>query len=62
LPSSSDCQEGGSFGYGLGDGMLFRGELIDGCTEDDARRHCTMVANNWIELDAEDEQAELETV
>jgi hypothetical protein len=50
-------------GYSLGDdGMLFRGELIDGCDEDEARHHCRMVANNWMELDAEDEQAELETV
>jgi len=50
-------------GYSLGDdGMLFRGELIDGCDEDEARRHCQMVANNWMELDAEEEQAELETV
>lgn len=50
-------------GYSLGDdGMLFRGELIDHCTEDEARRHCLMVANNWMELDAEDEEAELETV
>jgi hypothetical protein len=50
-------------GYSLGDdGMLFRGELIDHCTEDEARHHCTMVANNWMELDAEDEEAELETV
>jgi hypothetical protein len=49
-------------GYGLGDGMLFRGELIDNCTEDEARRHCTMVANNWMELDQMEEEAELEAV
>ena len=50
-------------GYALGDnGMLFRGELIDGCSEDQARHHCLMVANNWIELDAEEEQVELEAV
>ena len=50
-------------GYALGDdGMLFRGELIDGCDEDEARRHGLMVANNWVELDAEDEEAELAEV
>lgn len=49
-------------GYGLGDGMLFRGELIDGCTEDDARRHAIMLSNNWAEVDAEDEEAELTAV
>ena len=50
-------------GYSLGDdGMLFRGELIDNCDEDEARHHCTMVANNWMELDAEDEEAELAAV
>jgi hypothetical protein len=40
-----------------GEGSLFRGELIDGCSEDEARRHCQMVATNWMELDAEDEAA-----
>jgi len=50
-------------GYALGDdGMLFRGELIDHCDEDEVRRHCVMVANNWAELDAEEEEAELEAV
>ena len=45
-------------GYALGDdGMLFRGELIDNCSEDEARRHCKMVSENWMELDAEDEAA-----
>ena len=47
---------------GDGDGSLFRGELIDNCTEDEARRHCVMVANNWAELDAEEEEAELAEV
>jgi hypothetical protein len=42
---------------GDGNGSLFRGELIDGCSEDEARRHCKMVAENWMELDAEDEEA-----
>jgi hypothetical protein len=50
-------------GYALGDdGMLFRGELIDNCTEDEARHHCTMVANNWMEVDQMDEEAQLEAV
>ena len=50
-------------GYALGeDGMLFRGELIDGCTEDEARHHCVMVSENWLELDAEEEEAELAEV
>lgn len=50
-------------GYSLGnDGMLFRGELIDHCTEDEARHHCLMVAENWAELDQADEEAEFETV
>ena len=45
-----------------GEGSLFRGELIDNCDEDEARHHCLMVANNWMELDAEDQEAELEAV
>ena len=53
-------------GYALGDdGMPFRGELIDHCDEDEARRHAVMVSRNWAELDAEDEevfQAELAEV
>ena len=50
-------------GYALGDdGMLFRGELIDNCTEDEARHHCMMVAENWMELDQMDEEAELAEV
>ena len=50
-------------GLALGDGMLFRGELIDGCSEDDARRHCQMVAENWAEVDQmEAEEAALEAV
>jgi hypothetical protein len=40
-----------------GEGSLFRGELIDNCTEDEARHHCRMVSENWMELDAEDEEA-----
>jgi hypothetical protein len=45
-----------------GDGSLFRGELIDGCSEDEARHHCRMVAENWLEIDAEEEEAELAEV
>ncbi len=44
-------------GYALGDGMLFRGELLDRCTEDDARRRALILSDNWAELDAEDEAA-----
>jgi hypothetical protein len=44
-------------GYALGDnGMLFRGELIDGCSQEEARRHCVMVAENWLEVDQMDEE------
>ena len=50
-------------GYALGDdGMLFRGELIDGCDEDEARHHCLMVSENWVEVDQMDEEAELAEV
>ena len=50
-------------GYALGDdGMLFRGELIDGCDEDEARCHCLMVSENWVEVDQMDEEAELAEV
>jgi hypothetical protein len=44
-------------GYALGNnGMLFRGELIEGCSEDEAHRHCIMVAENWMEVDQMDEE------
>ena len=51
-------------GYALGDdGMLFRGELVDQCSEEDARRRAKWLSQNWAEVDAEDEEAaELETV
>ena len=43
-------------GYALGDdGMLFRGELLSNCDEDEARRHALMVAECFAQLDAEDE-------
>ena len=45
-------------GYALGEsGMLFRGELIDDCTDDDARRQATYLAEIFGDLDAEDEEA-----
>ena len=47
-------------GYALGDdGFLFRGELVDRCTEDEARRHALMLSDNWAEVDAEDEAMDL---
>ena len=49
-------------GYALGNEMLFRGELLDGCNEDDARRHAMMLSQNWSDVDAEDEEAELAEV
>lgn len=43
-------------GYALGDdGMLFRGELLAGCDDDEARRSARRLANHFAELDAEDE-------
>jgi hypothetical protein len=43
-------------GYALGEsGMLFRGELLTNCTEDEARRTARQIAHHWAELDAEDE-------
>ena len=47
-------------GYALGsDGMLFRGELLDHCSEHEARRHALTLSDNWAEVDAEDEEASL---
>jgi hypothetical protein len=43
-------------GYALGDdGMLFRGELLSGCDEDDAEHEALAIAEHWMEIDAEDE-------
>jgi hypothetical protein len=43
-------------GYALGDdGMLFRGELLSGCDEDDARHEALAISEHWMEIDAEDE-------
>ena len=44
-------------GYALSEtGMLFRGELLTACDEDEARRHALMVAECFAQLDAEDEE------
>ena len=44
-------------GYAFGDdGMLFRGELLSNCDEDEARRHALMISDCFAELDAEDEE------
>ena len=44
-------------GYAFGDdGMLFRGELLSNCDEDEARRHALMISDCVAELDAEDEE------
>ena len=39
------------------DGMLFRGELLTGCDESDARRHALMLSDCFAQLDAEDEES-----
>jgi len=45
-------------GYALDEsGMLFRGELIDDCTDDEARRQATYLSEFFADLDAEDEEA-----
>lgn len=45
-------------GFALGDdGMLFRGELIANCNEDEARRHALMISDCFAQLDAEDEES-----
>ena len=44
-------------GYALGEsGMLFRGEMINGCDEDEARRHALMISDCFAQLDAKDEE------
>ena len=43
-------------GFALGDdGMLFRGELLDTCTAEQAKAAALAVADYWAERDAEDE-------
>ena len=45
-------------GYALGEsGMLFRGEMLIECDEDEARRHALIVSDCFAQLDAEDEEA-----
>jgi hypothetical protein len=48
-------------GYALTEG-LFRGELIDHCTVEEARSHAWMIADNLAELDLEDQEADLAEV
>jgi hypothetical protein len=44
-------------GYTLGDdGMLFRGELLTDCDEDDAKREALAIAEHWMEIDEEDQR------
>ena len=43
-------------GYALGDhGMLFRGELVTDCTDQEARQTAREIARHFAELDAEDD-------
>lgn len=43
-------------GYALGErGMLFRGELLSDCTDDEARRTAQQIAEHFADLDAQDE-------
>ena len=45
-------------GYALADdGMLFRGELLTDCDDDDARRHALMLSDCFAQLDAEDDES-----
>jgi len=45
-------------GYALAEtGMLFRGELLTNCDEDEARRHALMISDCFSQLDAEDDEA-----
>lgn len=44
-------------GYALGeDGMLFRGELLTNCDQEDARRHALMISDCFAQLDVENEE------
>lgn len=43
-------------GYALGErGMLFRGELLSDCTDEEARRTARQIAEHFAELDSFDE-------
>lgn len=44
-------------GYSLGEGMLFRGELLTECDEGEARRHALMISDCFAQLDTEDEES-----
>lgn len=44
-------------GYSLGDGMLFRGELISNYTEGEARRQASILAEFFAYQDNEDEES-----
>lgn len=45
-------------GYALGEnGMLFRGEMLIDCDEDEARCHALMISVCFAQLDTEDEEA-----
>lgn len=43
-------------GHSLGDGMLFRGELLTDFNEDDARQMARMISECFCDLDAEDDE------
>jgi hypothetical protein len=50
-------------GYALGDdGMLFRGELLDNCSPDDARSLAWAIADHLAEMDPEDAEPEVVAV
>jgi hypothetical protein len=43
-------------GFALGnDGMLFRGELLTDCDDEDAGREALAIAQHWMEIDLEDD-------
>ena len=39
--------------------MLFRGELLTHCDDDQARQEAIELSENWSDLDAEDEAEQL---
>ena len=43
-------------GYSLGEGMLFRGELLTDTDDDEAKRMARMISECFSDLDAEDEE------
>lgn len=42
-------------GYSLGEGMLFRGDFLSDCADDEARRTARQIAEHFADLDAQDE-------